>query len=68
MILTKKQLDVLNFVVKDGQAWADHCGNHFGVEKGTPMMLAKVAKYEKEYEASVATGNPVVCLSCITAT
>lgn len=41
MELTTEQLNVLNHVVVDGQAWADHAG-----EKN---MLAKVEKYRQSY-------------------
>jgi hypothetical protein len=50
MILTQRQLDVLNHVVVDGQAWADNA-------KKEEHVLAKIAKYEAEYDASVAQGN-----------
>jgi len=49
MILTQRQLDVLNHVVEDGQAWADNTS-----EKN---MFAKVAKYESAYDEAVAKGN-----------
>ena len=49
MELTTEQLNVLNHIVIDGQAWADHAG-----EKN---MLAKVAKYESDYEEAVAKDN-----------
>ena len=37
MILTQRQLDVLNHIVEDGQAWADNA-------KEEAHVLAKVAK------------------------
>jgi len=46
MILTQEQLDVLNHVVEDGQAWADHAENHFGLQLGTKHMLAKVENHK----------------------
>ena len=49
MILTQRQSDVLNHIVVDGQAWADHGESHFGVARFTPMLLAKVEKYEQSY-------------------
>jgi hypothetical protein len=50
MILTQRQLDVLNHVVEDGQAWADNA-------KQEAHVLAKVAKYEAEYDAKVLAGG-----------
>jgi hypothetical protein len=50
MILTKKQLAVLNHVVIDGQTWADNA-------KKEEHVLAKVAKYEVDYDEAVAKGN-----------
>ena len=50
MKLTKKQLNVLNHVVVDGQAWADNATKEAHV-------LAKVAKYESAYDEAVAKGN-----------
>jgi hypothetical protein len=49
MILTQEQLNILNHVVVDGQAWADRA-----TEKN---MLAKVAKYKKSYDDAVVAGN-----------
>ena len=46
MILTQRQLDVLNHVVEDGQACADNA-------KQEAHVLAKVVKYEAEYDAKV---------------
>ena len=50
MIITKRQLDVLNHVVVDGQAWADNT-------KEEEHVIAKVAKYESAYDEAVAKGN-----------
>ena len=50
MILTKRQLDVLNDVVVDGQAWADNAIKE-------EHVLAKVAKYEASYDEAVAKGD-----------
>ena len=50
MILTQRQLDVLNHVVKDGQEWADNATKEAHV-------LAKVAKYESAYDEAIAKGN-----------
>ena len=50
MILSKKQLDILNSVVVDGQAWADNA-------KEEAHVLAKIAKYESAYDEAVAKGN-----------
>ena len=50
MILTKRQLDVLNHIVVDGQAWADNA-------KKEEHVTAKVAKYESAYDEAVAKGN-----------
>ena len=41
MILTTEQLNILNHVVEDGQAWADNTTE--------VNMLAKVAKYKQSY-------------------
>ena len=49
MILSTRQLDVLNHVVEDGQAWADNA-TEASVEE-------KVAKYEADYDACVLVGN-----------
>ena len=49
MTLTQRQKDVLNHIVEDAQAWADHGESHFGIEKFTPMLLSKVEKYEQSY-------------------
>lgn len=57
MILTQRQLDVLNFKVVDGQKWGDHAEATFGVEKGGVDMLAKVARWEGQYDTAVAAGN-----------
>tara|TARA_R110000824_G_scaffold57066_1_gene155557 strand:+ start:545 stop:898 length:354 start_codon:yes stop_codon:yes gene_type:complete len=50
MILSKKQLDILNSVVVDGQAWADNA-------KEEAHVLAKIAKYESAYDEAVAKGG-----------
>jgi len=50
MKLTQRQLDVLNHVVTDGQAWADNAIKE-------EHVLAKVAKYESAYDEAVAKGN-----------
>ena len=50
MKLTQKQLDVLNHIVTDGQAWADNA-------KKEAHVLAKIAKYESAYDEAVAKGN-----------
>ena len=50
MNLTQRQLDVLNHVVIDGQAWADNAIKE-------EHVLAKVAKYESAYDEAVAKGN-----------
>ena len=50
MILTQRQLDILNHVVVDGQAWADNA-------KEEAHVLAKIAKYESAYDEAVAKGN-----------
>ena len=41
MILTTEQLNILNYVVEDGQVWADNTNE--------VNMLAKVAKYKQSY-------------------
>jgi hypothetical protein len=47
--LTQNQLNVLNFKVLDGQAWANHAESKFGLETGTKFMLEKVEKYKQSY-------------------
>ena len=49
MILTQRQSDVLNHILVDGQAWADHGESHFGIARFTPMLFAKVEKYQQPY-------------------
>jgi len=49
MQLTKKQLAVLNHVVIDGQLWADNATEEH--------MLAKVARWEVDYETALAKGD-----------
>ena len=48
MKLTQEQLNILNHVVVDGQAWADHT-----IEE---HMLAKVAKYKQPYLDAQGSG------------
>jgi hypothetical protein len=50
MQLTQKQLDVLNDIVVDGQAWADSA-------KEESHILAKIARHEASYDEAVAKGN-----------
>jgi len=50
MKLTQRQLDVLNHIVKDGQAWADNAIKE-------EHILVKVAKYESAYDEAIAKGN-----------
>ena len=50
MILTQGQLDILNHVVVDGQAWADNA-------KKEAHVLAKIARHESAYDEAVAKGN-----------
>ena len=57
MILTEKQLNILNHVVGDGQAWADHIEKTFDAEKAKECLLDKVARHKSEYEEEVAKGN-----------
>jgi len=57
MILTQEQLDVLNHVVEDGQAWADHAENHFGLQLGTKHMLAKVENHKTKYDQARLAGD-----------
>jgi hypothetical protein len=55
MVLSQEQLDILNHVVEDGQAWADHAEGHFGAEKGQECMLSKVARYKASHDSSRAS-------------
>jgi len=57
MIITEEQLNVLNHVVVDGQAWADHAEKTFDTEKAKEMMLAKVATHKPAYEKELAKGS-----------
>ena len=57
MILTEEQLNILNHVVVDGQAWADHAEKTFTSEKANEAMLAKVATHKPAYEKELAKGN-----------
>jgi type II secretory pathway component HofQ len=50
MILTKRQLDVLNHVVVNGQEWADNA-------KQESHILDKIANHESSYDEAVAKGN-----------
>ena len=50
MDLTDRQLDVLNHILEDGQAWADNAVKE-------DHVLAKVAKYESAYDEAVAKGD-----------
>ena len=50
MILTEEQLNILNHVVGDGQAWADHIENVFDAEKAKECLLDKVARHKPEYD------------------
>ena len=50
MKLNQRQLDVLNYILVDGQAWADNA-------KEEAHVLAKIAKYESAYDEAVAKGN-----------
>ena len=57
MKLTEKQLNILNHVVPDAQAWANHGEMRFGEEKFNPMLLEKIAKHESAYDEAVAKDN-----------
>ena len=57
MLLTKEQLDVLNHICEDGQAWADHVEKTFDAEKAKESMLAKVATHKPSYEKELAKGS-----------
>jgi hypothetical protein len=50
MTLSQRQLDVLDHILVDGQAWADNA-------KEEAHVIAKVAKYESAYDEAVAKGN-----------
>jgi hypothetical protein len=51
MILTTEQLNILNHIVVDGQAWSDNA------KTTEAQMLQKVAKYKSSYDDAVANGN-----------
>ena len=57
MELTQSQINVLQHVVQDPQEWAAHAESTVGLEKGTAAMLAKVARWQPQYDAEVAAGN-----------
>ena len=50
MTLSQRQLDVLNHILVDGQAWADNA-------KKEEHVLAKIAKYEADYDKAIAKGS-----------
>ena len=66
MKLTQRQLDVLNHVVLDGQAWVDrdeayHLGRGMSVDDTQihvqRAVTEKVARHESAYDSAVAQGN-----------
>jgi len=57
MILTERQLNILNHCIVDGQAWADHVEKTFDAEKAQQILLEKVSKYESDYDEQKAKGN-----------
>jgi len=50
MTLTDRQLKILNHVVIDGTAWANNA-------KAEAHIIAKVARWEADYDEAVAKGN-----------
>ena len=50
MILTQRQLDILNHVLEDGQAWADNAIKE-------EHVLAKIARHEAFYDQAIAKGG-----------
>ena len=50
MKLTTRQLAILNHALEDGQAWADNAIKE-------DHVLAKIAKYESDYDEAVAKGD-----------
>jgi hypothetical protein len=50
MILTDRQLAILNHVVEDGKSWADNALKE-------DHVLAKIAKYESAYDEAFANGD-----------
>ena len=50
MILTDRQLAVLNHAVIDGQSWADNA-------KQESHVLAKIARHEAFYDQAIAKGG-----------
>ena len=66
MILTQEQLNILNHVVVDGQAWADDDEARHLAKGMTPQEVqihvtrvveGKVATHKKSYDDAVAAGN-----------
>ena len=54
MILTTRQLAILNHVVIDGQSWANNAIKE-------EHVLIKIAKYESAYDEAVAKGSYKTC-------
>ena len=57
MVLTKEELDILNDVVEDAQAWADNSEAVFGLSIAKQHLEAKIAKYKSLYKTRIAKGN-----------
>lgn len=55
--MTAQQKAVLAMVVLDPDAWMANAVNVFGESKATEHLVAKVAKYQTEYDAAIATGT-----------
>lgn len=55
--MTAEQRAVLAMVVLDPDAWVANAINVFGEEKATESLIAKVAKYQAQYDEVIANGT-----------
>lgn len=55
--MTAEQREVVAMVVLDPDEWMQNAINVFGEEKATENLVLKVAKYQAQYNASIAAGT-----------
>jgi hypothetical protein len=55
--MTSEQKKILGMVVLDPDAWMQNAINVFGEEKAEEALIAKVAKYQDQYDAAIAAGT-----------
>jgi uncharacterized iron-regulated protein len=55
--MTDEQRAVLAMVVIDPDGWMQNAINVFGEEKATENLIAKVAKYQTQYDEAIANGT-----------